>query len=126
MTRRRLLLLALPVVAVSLAAGVWVLRSPTPITWANAAKIQPGMTLTEVEAILGGPPRLDACGRVSYCLTGVEGFDPAVPRPPQWASDEVLVMVYLDADQRVQRCVTVPVRSEGQDFVAIARRLLEP
>jgi outer membrane protein assembly factor BamE (lipoprotein component of BamABCDE complex) len=126
MIRRRLLLLALPAVAVSLAAAMWLLRSPTAITWANAAKVQPGMTLTEVEAILGGPPRLDSCGRVSYCLTGVEGFDPTVPRPPQWASDEVMVMVYFDADGRVQRCVPVPVRSEGQDIVAIVRRLVEP
>src|SRR5260370_3248342 len=61
-TRRRLLLFALPTVAM-LAVGVWLLQPRTAITPENAAKIQVGMTLRVVEAILGGPARREARGR---------------------------------------------------------------
>jgi outer membrane protein assembly factor BamE (lipoprotein component of BamABCDE complex) len=64
MTRRRLLLFALIAVAVVLAVGVWLLWPRTAITRENAAKIQAGMTLAEVEAILGGPARDEMTGRV--------------------------------------------------------------
>jgi hypothetical protein len=112
-SRRRVLVLAVVSAAVALAIGAWLLWPRTAITWENARKVRPGMALDEVEAILGGPPRFDATGQVSYCLDGIEGFDPAAPRPPEWISDEVLVMVYLDANHRVQRCVPVPVQREG-------------
>jgi hypothetical protein len=111
--RRWLLVLAAAGAAIALAVGSWPRLPRTAITWENAAKVRPGMTLDEAEAALGGPARHDATGRVSYCLTGIEGFDPAAPRPPEWVSDEVLVMVYLDASHRVQRCVVVPVRRES-------------
>jgi hypothetical protein len=121
--RHRFLLLSLAAVVVGLAPGAWLLWPRTAITWENAAKVRPGMTLDEVEAILGGPARHGTTGPVSYCLTGVEGFDPGVPRPPEWVSDEVLVMVYLDANHRVQRCVPVAVRREGL-IVDMSRRAL--
>jgi hypothetical protein len=127
--RCRLVVLAAAGAAVALAVGFWMLWPPThitAITWANAAKVQPGMTLDEVEAILGGPARFDATGPVSYCLTGVEGFDPTVPRPPEWLSDEVLVMVYLDANRRVQRCVPVTVQQEDRNVIGIIRRRFGP
>jgi hypothetical protein len=60
---RRLQLFGLaagPVVPLVAAGLVW---PRTAITRANAAKIQLGMTLAEVEAILGGPPRDETGGR---------------------------------------------------------------
>jgi hypothetical protein len=72
MTRtRRLLLFAVPAgLAVALIAA-WLLWPRTAITRENAEKIQVGMTLAEVEAILGGPARDDQ-----------SPGDPARPPPP--------------------------------------------
>ena len=54
MPRRRLILVA----TLLLAAGVWLARpASTQITMENASRIKEGMTLAEVEAILGGPAR---------------------------------------------------------------------
>ena len=94
------------------------------ITWENAGKIRPGMARDEVEAALGGPARNDSTGTVSYGLTDVEGFDPSVRPNLEWISDEVLVMVYLDANQRVQRCDALAVRRENRNIVEIVRRRL--
>jgi hypothetical protein len=49
MTRRRLLVLVLPVALVLLGVAVWA------IVDADARAIQPGMTREEVEAVLGKP-----------------------------------------------------------------------
>ena len=62
MTRRRLLMFGFLVMLVMLGVGVWLLLPTTAITRENAAKIQEGMTLAEVEAILGGPARSEADG----------------------------------------------------------------
>jgi hypothetical protein len=122
-TRRRIQLFALPVVvAAGFVVGAWLFWPRTAITWENAHKVTPGMALEEVEGILGGPARNDTTGMVSYCLTGIEGFDPGATRPSEWISDEVLVMVYLDANQRVQRCVPVAVRRENT-LEAVRRKL---
>jgi hypothetical protein len=63
MTRRRVLLLGSVAVVVALIATVcltW--RRPSVITADNLAKIKLDMTLAEVEAILGGPPRDESDG----------------------------------------------------------------
>src|SRR6266478_2347267 len=60
---RRLLLLALATVAV-LVAGVCLLWPQSAITRENAEMIWEGMTLAEVEAILGGPARDETTGPV--------------------------------------------------------------
>ena len=58
MTRRRVLLLGSVASFVGLVAGVWaILPRPSAINRENAAKIKEGMTLAEVEAILGGRAR---------------------------------------------------------------------
>jgi hypothetical protein len=46
-------------------------------------KVEPGMALTAVETRLGGPARSETSQTVSYCLIGVTGFDPSVPRLPE-------------------------------------------
>ena len=42
--------------------GFWMLNPRTAITRENVARIKEGMTLAEIEAILGGPARKEAAG----------------------------------------------------------------
>jgi hypothetical protein len=67
---RRLMLFGLLacLAALGMATGllVWSATRGTVITRENAAKIQVGMTVGEVEAILGGPARSDATGPVEF------------------------------------------------------------
>jgi hypothetical protein len=111
--KRRLLLACLPAAVVALAVGVWLLWPRTAITRENAEKIQPGMTLAEVEAILGGPARDESTGRPTErdddpgaagpSGRGVIGFEwtlgPPLPdgNPSDlrrmWATDHLMVVV---------------------------------
>ena len=65
---RRLLLLALPAALVAVLLAAWLLWARTAITRENAERIRVGMTLAEVEAILGGMPTAfdDAREQVVY------------------------------------------------------------
>jgi hypothetical protein len=68
MTRRtrRLLLFGLPAGLVAAMLAVWLLWPRTAITRENADKIRMGMTLAEVETILGGRARNEATGTLSF------------------------------------------------------------
>jgi hypothetical protein len=147
MTRRtrRLLLFALPAgVAVAIVAA-WLLLSRTAITPENAVKIQVGMTVAEVEAILGGPARdestgplvSDGPGDLGYRapeqaivlvpdggLVSVPGGWHVVPSPPQWVSDCAVIVVSLDAGGRVEACSTLPVRRVSEGPIDRVRRWL--
>lgn len=61
MAKRRRVTFAVLVALVLLGVSVWWLwpREQSAITRANAEKIHVGMTLAEVQAILGGPPRME-------------------------------------------------------------------
>ncbi|SRR5260370_6050871 len=128
MTRRRLLLVvSAGVLAASLAlgAGAWLRWPRTAITRENAAKIHIGMTLAEVEAILGGPPRDDVAAasvrydfnpdpRVSNRLADEleeKAFGPSDGFPPtlEWRSGEAVVRAQF-GDRRVIACAAFPVR----------------
>jgi hypothetical protein len=102
--RRRLLLFGLLAGLLVLGVGGWLLW-PWPrssaITAENAAKIQKGMTLAEVEAILGGPARNETTGPTFYELVrsfdkGILGFDADLIK--EWISDEVGVILVFDAE----------------------------
>jgi hypothetical protein len=67
--RRRFFVLTVFGAAVALAVGVWWVWPRTAITMENAARIQPGMALAEVEAILGGPARDESTGPVAAELS---------------------------------------------------------
>jgi hypothetical protein len=70
-TRRRLFLLALCVAVVLLGVGIWLLwpRWPhTAISQENVNRINVGMTLAEVEQILGGPARDERRERALYVV----------------------------------------------------------
>jgi hypothetical protein len=92
MTRRRLLLASGVALAVLIVSAVWWAALPRlGVTKANCARIKPGMTQEEVEAILGGPPgtyfdgRLAAAGPTSAPPGGRWGGT-AMRRPWWWRS----------------------------------------
>src|SRR6516162_7726428 len=92
MNMRRLLLLCLPVSLAALGLAAWLLWPRTAITPENAEKVQRGMTLAEVEAILGGPARDDATGPLTSDLSeAVESYDR--PGRLKWQSDQTVVWV---------------------------------
>jgi len=108
---RRFLLFGLLAGALALGACVWLVwPAPSPISWVNNQKIHEGMSLSEVEAVLGGPARRDTTRPFSVCFTGHRGTaDPT----KEWVSDEIWIMVYLDADNRVQHHDAVAVMRES-------------
>src|SRR5438132_10837818 len=92
MPRRRLLLFGVSV-ALAVVALIALLLPPraTSINWANAENIRNGMTVGEVEAILGGPARDDSTGPL----------EPAVMlwtrgQLLRWLSDSLSVSVYVE------------------------------
>ena len=127
-TRRRLLLFGLPAGLIALGVGAWMLWPHTAITRENAAKIQVGMTLTAVEAILGGPARDEMTGRMhsdefadepdknqrwrDWDETLIEGRKRGL-RELQWKSDHVLVWVLADAAGHVFGHHVMPLRRES-------------
>ena len=74
---RRVLMFGLPAVTLAGLLAFWLLPTRTAITRQNAEKIQKGMTLAEVEDILGGPPRDDGFGLVA--LRRLDGSECAMP-----------------------------------------------
>jgi hypothetical protein len=103
--RRRLLPLAVLGAVIVLAIGVWLVwPQPSAITGENVAKIKVGMTLAEVEAILGGPARDETNG--STAATYIHISNVARPDPyneKEWRSDDVAVIVEFH-DGRVILC----------------------
>jgi hypothetical protein len=132
--RPRLLLFAVSAGLVALAVGAWLFWPRTAITRENAAKIQPGMTLAEVEAILGGPAREETTGQVTLDqddtpaggasaviralrerqLVDLLDWTTLGPRVPRWQSNHVLVWVRFDAEGRVAEFSTFPMRRAAE------------
>ena len=102
MNRRHLLVLFLSV-TLALATGVWLLLPPPSlITRDNASKnLHRGMTLVEIEQVLGGPAR-DEGGRLPLS----RNFQPLREKPPshEWATPEVIVQVWLDDAGQLHEC----------------------
>src|SRR5262249_13734059 len=94
MTRRRMLLLGSVAVVAALAVQWWAIQPAlSAINAVNAAKVEKGMTLAEVEAILGGPARDELTGPVVFDrLLSIADCD----SPQSWLSDEVVVRVCFD------------------------------
>jgi hypothetical protein len=144
--RRRHLLLAMPATLVTLAVGAWLFWPRTAITPENAARIQPGMTLAEVEVILGGPARDESTGPLTADapddeeprdLIGalrVMDFETAdaarwraipVRSPPLlWRSYRLIVRVELDAAGRVGSSDSLPVDVADESPIDRLRRWL--
>jgi hypothetical protein len=96
-----------------LAVGGWVLPH-TAITPGNAARIEVGMTLQQVEEILGGPARDESTREldVDECSVGlaqwVHQHCQEMPIAERfsfgrlWVSDGGMIDVHFDADARVK------------------------
>ena len=105
-TRRRLLLFGVLAGLLAMAASNWLFWPRTAITRENAAHIREGMTRQEVEAILGGPQRIEVAGTVTTTGSGtsrrVHVLKPGVYREmPFWVSAEAWILVSFDENQRV-------------------------
>jgi hypothetical protein len=120
MTRlhRRLFVTVGLLACILVAGGAWLLWPRTMITAENAAKIQPGMTVAEVEEILGGPARNEApeVARVHRMLQSVS---PDL----EWTSEQVSVWVRLEGDGHVRACRAIPA-PPAQGPIATLRRWL--
>jgi hypothetical protein len=145
MKRRRLLLFGL-LVAITLAmvGGIWwwAVWPHTAISRENAARIDKGMTRAEVEAILGGPARIEpSTGVVPDLDLNLPENDQllrlmeeqqlaliAETRPiaerPIWVSDNVSIYVRFDDQGRVEKCLSVPVRPVQESLTDKLRRWL--
>jgi hypothetical protein len=137
MTRRVLLMFGLLSIAALGLAGFWLLWPSSAINRENAAKIRDGMSLAEVEAILGGPARDDSTGPVMADLHDDDGrplterelirtlagmWENNIPAPKFWRSNQVMIGVHLDPSGRVARCEVLRVRRIQAGPMDILRR----
>jgi hypothetical protein len=107
---RRLVLLGLPAAFMVALLAAWLLSPRTAITRANAEKIRKGMTLAEVEAILGGPARDEAPER---------GLAWPSYKGSLWASDLGAVRVGFGHEGRVVFTSGFAPRARQGPFVLI-------
>jgi hypothetical protein len=132
-TRRRLLL-ALPVALAVLLACAWLVWPRTAITRENAEKIQVGMTIAEVEALLGGPARTENTGPVVLDIEA-PGASEAMGQPDgseradcvrlrRWASDTVTIDLCLCREGRVVAVRVTPMLRESESPLDLLRRWL--
>jgi hypothetical protein len=155
MTRRtrRLVLLTLPAGPAVALVAAWLLWPRTAITRENAARIQLGMTLAEVEEILGGPARDESGGKLVGDVDGKGDADPEERqrridvntvllelmeamvvrtvkrgRLPHddlfWVSDQAFVHVRFDQNNRVSLVSIIPVRRADDAVLDRLRRWL--
>jgi hypothetical protein len=136
MSRHRLLLFGVPIALVGVVwFALWLAQPHTAITLENAALIREGMTLAEVEAILGGPERDESSGPVEEDMTVEDLQHLAVQqlllfnRPhmvsKDWLSDTAGICVRLDRDAHtVILCQAWRVRRAPESPLARLRRWL--
>jgi hypothetical protein len=135
-----MVLLVLPTL-VALIAIPWLLWSQSAINSQNFAKIEPGMTLAEVEGIFGGPARNESTGPLTAALdkddetlkrlflwaeTQIDrnprDADAEFPSARMWTSDRLVACVDFDADGRVSRKNSLRVRRRHDGPLDVVRR----
>jgi hypothetical protein len=135
---RRLLLFGLFAGLVVALVAAWLLWPRTAITRENAAKIQKGMTLAEVETILGGRARNEATGTLSVDVADADPAEMSQRRlraralagawngqgAAVWQSDSVIIWVEFDEAEQVARAHSVPLRREPDSICVMLRRWL--
>jgi hypothetical protein len=136
MIRRRLLICGTLAGFILLGIGLWLFAPRTAITRENAARIEQGMTLAEVEAILGGPSRNDATGPVvadedeEPMRLECHQYITAMQRiagdrgPVHWQSNRVIVSVSFGDDGRVRACSCILTRPADEGPLDMLRRWL--
>jgi hypothetical protein len=138
-TRRRLLVFGLLTTVMAPVLGVWLLwPQSSAIKCENAARIQEGMTLAEVEAMLGGPARdestravigegddlqsIDECRSMLAEATEWAGMAPPLLT---WQSNHTMILVKLDHEDRVQGyCFRARIWNCPESPIATLRRWL--
>jgi hypothetical protein len=131
---RRLLLFAVVAGVVGLAAGLWLLR-PTAIKFENALKIRKGMTLGEVETLLGGPARDETTGPVVQqdawdappgwlVLSKRRPAEWPQPEPRYWRSDRLTIATWFDDKDRVVVHAVLIMRRADESPLDMIRRWL--
>jgi hypothetical protein len=124
-----------PLIAVSVAVAIflvvaWLAWPRTAINQTNFERIQMGMSLAEVEEILGGPARDESSGhlvadavvndaelgpeeRAMMAKLRLVTFTVSWGRGPRfWTSNQLMIRVELDANERVMSMDALPVHSE--------------
>ena len=104
MNKRRLLtLMTIGVLALlACAALLFLLPKPIDVTEASCGRIQPGMTRTEVEAILGGPPGDYETGKRGIVLDRYgNGVLMEEGRMEEWGGDEGFLQIGFDENDSV-------------------------
>jgi hypothetical protein len=136
MTRRQLLLLLVAAALMLCATAgwvVWLTTAHTAITRQHAASVQAGMTLAEVEEILGDRARAELSGsglildsteqpNSGFHQHGLMLHSHATPRPIEWQSDEVVISVQFSIDARVSSCYYLYTCRADDNIVAVVRR----
>ncbi len=124
MSRRRLYLFGLAAAALALVSAVWWFWPRTLITRENLAKLTPGMTRTEVEAILGGPAG-DYSRRADEAAVLVSTVK---PRPGVvthwWAGNEAIILVDIGPDDRAVATDVLNLPPLHTGAIAAVRRWL--
>jgi outer membrane protein assembly factor BamE (lipoprotein component of BamABCDE complex) len=111
------------VVLAVLGTGVWFLMAPrSSITQANADKIQEGMTLEEVETILGGPARDEATELTAFHAIDIRSNTVVTNPPRDWVTDRVVVRVRFDPLGRVGDVVTLDNARLRESRIDVVRR----
>lgn len=142
MTRRRILVFALLASLLAMGQAVMLLWPQSAITRENAAKIQVGMTLSEVEMILGGSARDESTGPGEIDPANTEAAEVewaemesqkprredapgiAVSYSLMWTSDAVALFATFSADDRVTGCSVVWARRSDESLFHHFRRWL--
>jgi hypothetical protein len=123
MTRRRILLFTMVVIAM-VAIGVWLLwpqESLSEINQENAERIHRGMTLAQIESLLGGSARREANGQIEpdyEQFATVQALDDHLRTSmrlgnrgaKRWRSNHAMIWVQFDADERVIEMTWCPAR----------------
>jgi hypothetical protein len=129
-------LIAAPAAVIASVALAWLLWPRTAITRQAAARIAPGLSLAEVNAILGGPARDETTGPVGrldppeFALPDARGIRWRIsigdlrPGLQRWQSDEASVWVHFDDEGRVTDCHTFPMRRVEEGALDRLRRWL--
>jgi hypothetical protein len=91
MKRKWALLAVLVVIAVASLCAHWIMRSQPGITWTNYERIELGMSLEEVETILGRSYVYQPIGDPTR--DGGPGF--------WWQGDDLSIIIAVDNDHRV-------------------------
>jgi hypothetical protein len=140
--RTRLLLFGLPAALVGALLVAWLLWPRTAITRENAARIELGMTVAEVEAFLGGPARDDVIprglmpdlsddaaendGRYALIARGLSqrGMNADNPRCAIWRSGQAVVLVLFNDGGRAVDREVIPVRRKWESPFNVLSRWL--